>query len=96
MSKKQSTSRRDFLRAAGGSGAFAGYSLFVRMNDAEAAEIPLPAGVENTITGVAAKPGAPVPHEPNMIRLDLECDFLVAGGGMAGICAALAAARHGA
>jgi hypothetical protein len=31
-----------------------------------------------------------------MTLVELETDFLVAGGGMAGVCAALAAARHGA
>lgn len=34
--------------------------------------------------------------EPNMRLIDLSCDFLVAGGGPAGVCAALAAARNGA
>lgn len=34
--------------------------------------------------------------EPNMTLVDLECDLLVAGGGVAGICAAVTAARHGA
>lgn len=34
--------------------------------------------------------------EPNMALIDLSCDLLVAGGGMAGVCAAVAAARHGA
>lgn len=33
--------------------------------------------------------------EPNMALIDLSCDLLVAGGGMAGVCAAVAAARHG-
>jgi hypothetical protein len=34
--------------------------------------------------------------EPHMALADLETDVLVAGGGMAGVCAAVAAARHGA
>ena len=34
--------------------------------------------------------------EPHMTLVDLECDLLVAGGGPAGVCAALAAARNGA
>src|SRR4029077_5109174 len=34
--------------------------------------------------------------EPHMTLVDLECDVLVAGGGPAGVCAALAAARRGA
>jgi glycine/D-amino acid oxidase-like deaminating enzyme len=31
-----------------------------------------------------------------MNHIKLDCDFLVAGGGMAGICAAISAARRGA
>ena len=34
--------------------------------------------------------------EPNMTLVDLQCDLLVAGGGLAGVCAAITAARHGA
>jgi len=34
--------------------------------------------------------------EPNMTSVDLETDLLVAGGGLAGVCAAVSAARHGA
>ncbi len=34
--------------------------------------------------------------EPNMTLVELEADLCVAGGGLAGVCAAIAAARHGA
>lgn len=35
-------------------------------------------------------------NEPHMGLVELNCDVLVAGGGMAGVCAAISAARHGA
>ncbi len=40
--------------------------------------------------GIQATANSGLPEIP------LECDFLVAGGGLAGVCAAIAAARHGA
>ncbi len=35
-------------------------------------------------------------NEPHMALVNLQCDLLVAGGGLAGVCAAISAARHGA
>lgn len=34
--------------------------------------------------------------EPHMGLVDMKCDLFVAGGGVAGVCAAISAARHGA
>ncbi len=89
-------SRRQFVAAA----AAAGYSLII---DARA----LAAGEESPTTPKKLPPyfesiapdGAmrdAVAVEPNMTLVELKYDVLVAGGGMAGVCAAISAARHGA
>jgi hypothetical protein len=49
----------------------------------------------DSIAPVKSKPGE-WRAEPNMTLVDLETDLLVAGGGLAGVCAAISAARHGA
>src|SRR6476619_4630209 len=36
------------------------------------------------------------PSEPHMRQVSIDADILVAGGGLAGVCAAISAARHGA
>jgi hypothetical protein len=72
--------RRDFL------GGLGPYSLVVL------ADVP-----QRDFERIAPRKGAGrLRGEPHMTLVDLECDLLVAGGGMAGVCAAVAAARHGA
>lgn len=69
----------------------AGYSVFI---DAR----PLLAQEPERFAAVAPPRSAKAAewHEPNMALVDLETDVAVAGGGLAGVCAAIAAARHGA
>jgi hypothetical protein len=87
--------RRDFLAAAGT------YSVYVN-----AAALP-PAPQQPSFPQAEWKRDFDIlsppetlrrmsPVEPHMTLVDLSADVLVAGGGLAGVCAAVAAARHGA
>ena len=95
--------RRDFLsRSVSLAGGAAGFSVLVKVDGAAAdaaASQPVPVAatddVYETLAPRNARAGA-YQREPHMTLVDLEADLLVAGGGMAGVCAAVAAARHGA
>jgi len=89
--------RRNFLSNVGLGGL--GYSVFVNastvkpLDAAEATPEQIRAAFE-TIAPPDSK--SRFDGEPNMTLVDLTCDLFVAGGGPAGVLAAIAAARHGA
>jgi hypothetical protein len=87
--------RRKFLSLAG---ATTGYSLMVRVDSLSAAPGDASSAAARSFDAVAPAAGASAPTgcEPHLMVVDLACDFFVAGGGMAGVCAAISAARHGA
>ncbi len=86
--------RRDFIN-------WGPYSVIFMAGGAQAAaqtSVPLTESIRKDMDRLSpegiARGG--ISAEPNMRAVDLESDILVAGGGLAGVCAAISAARHGA
>ncbi|MCP5113486.1 MAG: FAD-dependent oxidoreductase, partial [bacterium] len=85
--------RRNFLAGLG----LGPYSVVVFADQLPPPEEPLPIDQIRRKTDSTSPDSAPATgREPNMRLVEMETDFLVAGGGLAGVCAAVAAARHGA
>ena len=80
-----SVKRRDLLSSLGS------YSLAVFAGGAAEGQ------TQDRFERIAPHASGTLPSpEPHMRLVDLDTDILVAGGGLAGVCAAISAARHGA
>lgn len=87
--------RRQFLSTVG---ATTSYSLFAKVDVLSGAEPPSREVISQAFDQIAPvnAEGRKLDGEPNMTLVELSCDVFIAGGGMAGVCAAISAARHGA
>ena len=82
--------RRDFLTTAAGA---TGYSMFIKVDALGDQQDKRTADEIRKETERIAPQGAraAAPAERNMTLVDLNCDVLVAGGGLAGVLAAVGA-----
>ncbi len=87
--------RRDFLTTAASA---TGYSMFIKVDAlADQQDKRSADEIRKELERIAPTGNrTPASIERNMTLVDLNCDVLVAGGGLAGVLAAVSAARHGA
>jgi hypothetical protein len=87
--------RRDFLSTAAGA---TGYSIFISVDGGQNDQTPRSADqIRRELERIAPQSNRnAAPAERNMTIVDLSCDVMVAGGGLAGVLAAVSAARNGA
>lgn len=87
--------RRDFFSEL----SLGGYALMVNAAALPAhGQQPSPAAIKTQFDKIAPPYDARrlAAAEPHMTLVELDTDILVAGGGLAGVCTAISAARHGA
>jgi FAD dependent oxidoreductase/F5/8 type C domain len=89
--------RRDFLSTAAGA---TGYSIFISVDGLAQQYDQAPRSadqIRRELERIAPQSNRnAAPTERNMTIVDLSCDVMVAGGGLAGVLAAVSAARNGA
>jgi FAD dependent oxidoreductase len=89
--------RRDFLSTAAGA---TGYSIFISVEGLAQQNDQTPRSadqIRRELERIAPQNNRnAAPAERNMTIVDLSCDVMVAGGGLAGVLAAVSAARNGA
>jgi FAD-dependent oxidoreductase family protein len=89
--------RRDFLSTAAGA---TGYSIFISVDGLAQQYDQAPRSadqIRRELERIAPQNNRnAAPTERNMTIVDLSCDVMVAGGGLAGVLAAVSAARNGA